>query len=197
MLLQDIDEILHYYAIDYSLSTGEPILLPGNRADMAKILARLTLPLTGTDACIPHIVNSVRGENDEVRLALGSPCGNLSLIHQRLLALSNIAINTSYIWATDHELPVLAPESHSFFKQLSTTLQNLLLHSRDKITYGREPVPLGTALAKLLMNNLQAHILPDISTFKTKAIQWYRDLLLNKNDDLDDMIGFKNGILVA
>jgi hypothetical protein len=53
------------------------------------------------------------------------------------------------------------------------------------------------ALAKLLMDNLQAHILPDNLTLVTKVIQLYRDLLLNQNDDLDDMIGFNNGILVA
>jgi hypothetical protein len=45
--------------------------------------------------------------------------------------------------------------------------------------------------------DLGAQILPDNSTFEPKAIQWYLSLLLNKNDDLDDMIGINNGILVA
>jgi hypothetical protein len=66
------------------------------------------------------------------------------------------------------------------------------------ITYARESVPSGAiALAKLLMNNLQAQILHDNSSFKNKAIQWYCDLLLNQNNKVDDMIGIKNGILVA
>jgi hypothetical protein len=43
MLLQDLDAILHYYAVSYSIPTGnhginEPILLPGDQADMAKSL---------------------------------------------------------------------------------------------------------------------------------------------------------------
>jgi hypothetical protein len=44
---------------------------------------------------------------------------------------------------------------------------------------------------------MQAHILPDNSPSETKAIQWYFDLLLNKKNKVDDMIGVENGILVA
>jgi hypothetical protein len=114
MLLQDIDAILNYYAIYYSIPTGKPILLPGNCADMAKILARLTLLLTGADACTPNIINSVWVVNNEACFALGRPRGNLSLIHWRLPPPSKIAINTIYIWTTDPELPVVAPELCSF-----------------------------------------------------------------------------------
>jgi hypothetical protein len=46
MLLQDLDAILHYYAVSYSIPTSnhgidEPISLPGNQADMAKYLPGL------------------------------------------------------------------------------------------------------------------------------------------------------------
>jgi hypothetical protein len=54
-----------------------------------------------------------------------------------------------------------------------------------------------TPPAKLLTDNLHGNIFPDTSTFEDKATQWFHDLLLNKNDDLDDKIGFDNGILVA
>jgi hypothetical protein len=37
----------------------------------------------------------------------------------------------------------------------------------------------------------------DTSTFEDKATQWFCNLLLNKNDNLDDKIGVDNGILVA
>jgi hypothetical protein len=179
MLLQDIDALLHNYAVNYSLPTDEPISLPGDRADMAKILAHLTLLLTGANACIPHIVNSVWGENNEAHFALGRPHGGLSLICQHLLALSKIAINTIYTWITDPELSILAPTSS--FKQLPTTLQTLLLHSPNKITYTCELVPSGATLAKLLTDNLQqGTILFNNLTFKTKAIQWHPNLLLNK-----------------
>ncbi len=70
-------------------------------------------------------------------------------------------------------------------------------HSRKKITYAHEPVPLGATLAKLLMDNLQAHTSPDKSLFKTKAIQWYCNLLLNQNGEVNNMIGAENGILFA
>jgi hypothetical protein len=115
MLLQDLDAILHYYAVSYSVPTSDngidkPILLPGNQADMAKIFARLTILLIGANACTPHIINSVWGKNDDARLALGGPRGDHSLIRRRLLSLSKIAINTIYIWTTDPELPVLDPK---------------------------------------------------------------------------------------
>ncbi len=68
---------------------------------------------------------------------------------------------------------------------------------RKKVTYAHESVPLGAASAKLLTGNLQAHTLPDKSPFETKAIWWYRGLLLNQNGEVDYMIGVENGILVA
>ena len=147
MLLQDLDAILHYYDVTYTVPAGEygfnePILLPGDQADMTRILARLTILLIGADACTPHIINSVWGENEDARLALGGPCGNLSLICRRLLSLSKIAINTIYIWTTDPKLPVLKPNSRSF-QYLPPTLQTilLLLHSCEKLSYNRDPVP--------------------------------------------------------
>jgi hypothetical protein len=77
MLLQDLDAILHYYAVSYSGPTGdhginEPISLPGDQAGMAKILARLTILLISAEACTSHIINSVWGKNDDARLALGT-----------------------------------------------------------------------------------------------------------------------------
>jgi hypothetical protein len=154
MLLQDLDAILHYYAVSYSVPTGnhginEPILLPGNQADMAKILARLTILLIGADPCTLHIINSVWAKYDDARLALGRPRGDLSLFRRHLLSLSKIAINTIYIWMTDPELPVLDPKLQSF-KYLPPTLQTILLHSCKKLTYARKPVPSGAALTKLL-----------------------------------------------
>ncbi len=70
-------------------------------------------------------------------------------------------------------------------------------HSREKLSYDCKPVPSGTASAKLLTDTLRTHIFPDTSTFEDKATQWFCDLLLNKNEELDDKIGFDNGILVA
>ena len=105
MLLQDLDAILHYYDVTYTVLASEDgfnksILLPGDQADMARILARLTILLIGADACTPHIINSVWGENEDAQLALDEPHGDLSLIRRRLLSLSKIAINTKYTWTT-------------------------------------------------------------------------------------------------
>ena len=68
-----------YFSIQSSFSNriqklffAKPILLPGDRADMAKMLARLTILLIGADACTSHIINSVWGKNDDARLALGT-----------------------------------------------------------------------------------------------------------------------------
>jgi hypothetical protein len=73
---------------------------------MTTIFASLTLLLVGADACTPHIINSVWGEDDDARLALGGPCGDLSLILRRLLSLSKVAINTVHIWLTDPSTPI-------------------------------------------------------------------------------------------
>ena len=173
MLLQDLDTILHYYAIIYTVPAGEdgfnePILLPGDQVDMARILSRLMIPLIGANACTPHIINLVWGENEDARLALGGPCGDLSLICRHLLTLSKIVINTIYIWTTDPKFPVLKPNLRSF-QYLPPTLQTILLHSREKFSYNCNPVPSGTASAKLLITNLHAHIFPDTATFEGKA----------------------------
>jgi hypothetical protein len=63
------------------------------------ILSRLTLLLVGADACTIHIIKSVWGEDDDARLALGSPRGDLSL-SQKILSLYKVAINAVYL---DHE----------------------------------------------------------------------------------------------
>jgi hypothetical protein len=196
MLLQDFDAILHYYVVQYSLPSGKLALPPGDRVDMARILACLTILLIHTNTCTPCIISSVWGECNDACLALGGQHGDLSLIPWQLLALSKIAINTIYIWTTEPDLPILAPELQSF-KCLPPTLQTLLLHFRKKITYVCESVPSGAASSKLLTDNLQAHISKNKLTFETKAIQWYHNLLLNQSIELDHMIGVENGILVA
>ncbi len=109
-LLQNLDTILHYYVVKYSLLSGKLFLLPGDSVDMARILAHLTILLIGTNACTPHIVSSVWGENNDVCFALGGPRGNLSLICWRLLALSKIVIYTTYIWTTDPRPTHLGPQ---------------------------------------------------------------------------------------
>jgi len=62
-----------YYWDTNNYVYGAPVLLPDNRLDMACILARLTLLLTGADACTPHIINSVWGDNKNAHLSLGGP----------------------------------------------------------------------------------------------------------------------------
>jgi len=162
---------------------------------MAMIFACLTLLLIGADACTPHIINWVWGEDDDARLALGGPRGNLSLIRRRLLTLSKVAINTIHIWLTDPTTPILAPPSDSY-NCLPTTLWQLLLHSSDKLVFEHELVPQGTKSVDLLMKNLQNHRVPNTLTFEENAIICYRSLLLNQAHT-DDMTGFNTGILIA
>ena len=77
---------------------------------MARTLVRLTLLLTGADACTPHIIDAVWGKDQAARLALGGPRGNLSLIRQKILTLSNMV----HIWMTDPAMNFLTPTSPSF-----------------------------------------------------------------------------------
>ena len=93
---------------------------------MAKILVHLTLLLVGTNACTPHIIDSVWGQDKEACLALGRPRGDLSLICPCILTLSKVAINTVHIWMSDKDapVPVLLLDS---FKRLPPMLQKLLL----------------------------------------------------------------------
>jgi hypothetical protein len=70
LILQDIDAIMYYYDTDNYVN-GHPISLPGDLTVIACILARLTLLLIGTNAYTPHIIDSVWGEDENARLALG------------------------------------------------------------------------------------------------------------------------------
>ena len=186
--------MMYYFDTD-TYYKNEPISLPGDLKDMATIFTCLTRLLIGADACTPHIINSVWGEDDDARLALGGPRGDLSLIQCRLLTLSKVAINTVHIWLTDPTTPILAPTSDSY-DRLPSTLRQLLLHSSDKLVFAREPVPRGTKSVDLLMKNLQNHRVPNTLTFKENAIIWYRSLLLNQAHT-DDMTGFNTDILIA
>jgi hypothetical protein len=88
--------MMYYWDTDNYIN-GAPVLLPDDHLDMACILARLTLLLTGADACTPHIINSVWGDDKHARLALGGPQGDLSLIHRKILTLSKVAVNMVHI----------------------------------------------------------------------------------------------------
>ena len=134
------------------------------------------------------------GEDDDARLALGGPHGDLSLIRRHLLTLSKAAINTVHIWLTDPSTPILAHTTDSY-DRLPSTLRQLLLHSNDKLVFTRKPVPRGTESINLLMKNLQNHRAPNTLTFVENTIIWYRSLLLNRAH-ADDMTGFDNGILI-
>ena len=61
---------MYYYDTDNYVN-GHPISLPGDLTNMACILVRLTLLLIGTNAYTPHIIDSVWGEDENARLALG------------------------------------------------------------------------------------------------------------------------------
>ncbi len=84
--------------------------------------------------CTSHIINSVCGEKDDVRLALGGPPGNLPLICHCLLALFKTGL-TQYIFGRwiltylslrpDHEASHLfLPLSNLYF---CITTANLLI----------------------------------------------------------------------
>ncbi len=130
LLIQDIDAMMYNWDTDNYVN-GVPVLLPEPRLDMAHILARLTLLLTGADVCTLHIINSVWGDNKNARLALGGPRGELSLIRRKILRLSKVAINMVHIWMTNPSTNFLAPNSVSF-QQLPPTVQRLLLQPSKK-----------------------------------------------------------------
>jgi hypothetical protein len=194
LLIQDVDAMMYYWDTDNYIN-GAPVLLPDGCLDMARILARLTLLLTGADACTPHIINSVWGDDKNACLALGEPQGDLSLIHRKLLTHSKVAINMVHIWMTNPSMNFLAPNSANF-QQLPPTVQRLLLQTSKKIVYAREPVLHGTPATQSLTNNLRQYLVPDTLLFEEKAIRWHRELLLH-HDKADEMTGFDNGILIA
>ena len=195
LIIQDLDTVMYYWDTDSYTMTGKPMSYRNDRWDMVRTLVQLTLLLTGADACTPHIIDAVWGEDQAARLALGGPQGNLSLIYQKILTLSKVAMNMVHIWMTDPAMDFLTPTSPSF-PRLPPTVQQLLLHACNTKIYAQEPVPLGAAMTQLLNNNLREYILPDTTPFAEKAIQWYRKLLLHP-EEADDMTGFDNGILIA
>ena len=64
LLIHDLNAMMYYFDTDYSYNNA-PVSLPGDRKDMATILAHLTLLLVGTDAYSPRIIKSVWGEDDD------------------------------------------------------------------------------------------------------------------------------------
>jgi hypothetical protein len=83
------------------------------------------------------------------------------------------------------------------FQKLPPTFKQLLFHTSEKVVYVREPVPSRRESTKLLTDNIHAHIYTDNSSFEDNTIKWYQDLLLNQDEDLNNLIGFDNGILIA
>ncbi len=57
--------MMYYFDMDYYNNSNSLFLFPGDRTDMAKILARLTLLLIGTDACTRHTIDLVWGQDKE------------------------------------------------------------------------------------------------------------------------------------
>jgi len=134
LIIQDLGAMMFYYNTGCYDINQVPFSYPGDQKDMARILTRrLTLLLVGADACTTHIINSVWGEDDNTRLALGGPRGDLSLIRQKNLSLSKVVINAVYIWTTNPDTPVLQPTSNSF-ERLPSTLQKLILEASTKIS---------------------------------------------------------------
>ncbi len=89
--------MMFYYDTNCYDVNQVPFSYLGDQKDMARILAWLTLLLVGADACTTHLINSVLGEDNDAWLALGGPQGDLSLIRQKKLSLSKVAINAVYI----------------------------------------------------------------------------------------------------
>ena len=195
LIIQDLDAVMYYWDTDSYNICGTPMSFCDEQWDMAHTLARLTLLLTGADACTSYIINSVWGKDEAACLALCSPRGNLSLICWEILTLSKVAMNMVHIWMTDPAMNFLALTSPSF-QRLPPTVQQLLLQASNNRVYARKPVPPGTSVTQLLTNNLCKYIIPDTLPFTEKAIRWYRELLLH-SEKADDMTGFDNRILIA
>jgi hypothetical protein len=64
LLLHDLGVMMYYFDTN-TYYTNAPVSLPGDCKDIATIFARLTLLLIGADACTPHIINSVRGKDED------------------------------------------------------------------------------------------------------------------------------------
>jgi hypothetical protein len=132
LIIQDFDAMMFYYDTNCYDVSQVPFSYLGDQKDLARILTWLTLLLVGADACTTHIINSMWGEDNDARLALGSPHGDLFLICQNSLSLLKVSINAVYIWITNPDTPILQPTSDSF-KQLPPMLQKLILGTHQNI----------------------------------------------------------------
>ena len=79
---------------------------------------------------------------------------------------------------------------------LPHTIQQLLQDMKNKLVFSHKPVPSGRQSAQRLTENLRIYIVADTNSFEEKAIRWYGDLLHGK-EQVDDMTGFDNGIMMA
>jgi hypothetical protein len=73
--------MMYYFDTD-TYYKNKPISLKGDLKDMATIFTRITLLLVGADACTPHIINSVWGEDDDARIAHVATCPSFDTAHR-------------------------------------------------------------------------------------------------------------------
>ena len=138
MLLKDLDTILHYYAISYSIHTGKdginrPILFPGDHAYMAKILAQLTLLLIRADVCTPHIINSVWAENNDACLAHGGPAPPFLIQLQLIQSTSGQQILNYLSWIPNCKVSTAFPTpSKPYFSTPTRKSPMLVSQSRQE-----------------------------------------------------------------
>ncbi len=174
---------------------AKPISLPGDRSDMARILTCFTLLLIGTDACTPHITNSLWGQWQWSTRCPWWPTRR-SLLNPTSCPNPLQYCDQYNLYLDDGPRHPYSCQRLTHFSTTNTNLQTTI-PSNARQNCLRPPTNFirGVSTA-MLTNNLRAHIHPDNSSFEEKAIQWYKDLLLNQNEELDDMIGFNNGILI-
>ena len=98
----------------------------------------------------------------------------------------------------DLDSPIMV-RTLSTFQKLPPTFKQLISTQIRRLSKPKSPSKLGKSQPKLLTDKLCGHLCPDSPSFEDEAIQCYQDFLflLNKEQELNDMIDPDNGILTA
>jgi hypothetical protein len=175
-----------------------PLNKPSDQKALARILARFSILLLGTDVFTPTIIYQMWGQNKVVRKKMGRPRGDLALICRRLISFACIANNTYHLWLTTTFSSNTIISSETLHNRCPGVCDILLLvYCDDTAIYVRKPLPPGQDRVTILQHNLHQNLTTPISSnFNTIIASRYHDLLLS-GDHFNDTTRMENHIFAA
>ena len=196
-----VNYLLNQISTAINLHASINLAITGDKKELGITLATLTILLIGRDSMTYEIFDDSFGQDTHTKTTLGGKYGHTEHIVRGLRALHKIARNHLYCWTNSDALPgnqrILTDE---YITNAPPLLRTILEDCKNEsiIVHTREPIDKGTKYANIILDNLRAwaHNPDSTSTFHLKAVEWYTDFLVNR-ENATDATGDDNGIFVA